>query len=236
MWMAFWKEITNRASAQAILAFGITLVGIVGIFLLSRTIIQNNDPGIIDRAQTVFNAVLPLIGTWVGAILAFYFGKENFESGARVSSSSQDKLKSTPVTKIMVPKNILYFVDDPTKKLMDILKELKNRKFRRLPILDKAGAPLHMVYVEGIYDFLYGVNAGEPDKTKYDLQALLEYKPPPGEPSPLRLFATVTESATLADAKDAMDSVTGCRDVFVIKNGLVEGYLSNNDITQNAIV
>lgn len=236
---SLWSEIKERTTAQALLAFGVTIISIIGVILLSWTILQTSDEGIIDRAQTIFNALLPVIGTWVGTILAFYFSRENLEAAFQNTQrllSSQDKLRSTPVTKIMVPKNKLYFVDDQTKKLIDVLDELKNRKFRRLPVLDKAGAPLHMVYVDGIYDFLFRVNAGEPDKSKFDFDALSKYKPSVGEPDPKRPFAVVTEIATLADAKDAMDKIPECRDVFVVKDRLVEGYLTNNDITQNAIV
>src|SRR5690242_16592162 len=30
--------------------------------------------------ELIFNALLPLLGTWVGTVLAYYFSKQNFES------------------------------------------------------------------------------------------------------------------------------------------------------------
>lgn len=223
----FLEKIRERTSTQAILAFLIVFIGLIGIFILSWTIIQSSGD-ITENAKFVFNALLPLIGTWVGAILAFYFGKDNFETAAKVSSSSQDKLKSTPVKNIMVPKNKLFFVDDQTTKLKDTLDNLKQRKLRRLPVLDETGKPLYMIYVEGILDLLY--RASEKDKGELDFQALSD------RPDLKRPFVRVEENATLADAKVAMDGVTDCRDVFVVKDDLVIGYLTNNDITKNAVV
>jgi predicted transcriptional regulator len=230
MWEAIvsvLKEIRDRASTQAILAFMIVVIGFVGIFVLSGIIIGNGS-GSTENAKFVFNALLPLIGTWVGAILAFYFGKDNFETAARVSLSSQDKLRSTLVKNVMIPKSKLFFVDDQTTKLKHALDELKQRKLRRLPVLDKTGKPLYMIYVEGILDLLY--RASEEDKDQLDFQALSD------RPDLKRPFVRVEENATLADAKVAMDGVPDCRDVFVVKDDLVIGYLTNNDITKNAVV
>jgi uncharacterized membrane protein YdjX (TVP38/TMEM64 family) len=32
------------------------------------------------NAMSVFNIIVPVIAAWVGTVLAFYFGRENFES------------------------------------------------------------------------------------------------------------------------------------------------------------
>lgn len=228
------KEIRDRASTQAILAFMIVVIGFVGIFILSGIIIGSGS-GSTENAKFVFNALLPLIGTWVGAILAFYFGKDNFETAAKVSSSSQDKLKSTPVKNVMVPINKLYYVDDETRTLMSTLEDLNKKKLRRLPVLDKTGKPLYMVYVEGILEFLYRIKE-DTDKTQFNFEHLSNYKPELDQPDLKRPFVKVEEYATLADAKVAMDGVPNCRDVFVVKDDLVIGYLTNNDITKNAVV
>ena len=33
--------------------------------------------------QFVYSSLLPLVGTWVGIVLAFYFGKENYEAARK---------------------------------------------------------------------------------------------------------------------------------------------------------
>jgi len=49
--------------ARTGLALGITTTAIIGITILSLVVVANSDAGVIDRAQNVFNAVLPLFGT-----------------------------------------------------------------------------------------------------------------------------------------------------------------------------
>lgn len=230
------KEIRDRASTQAILAFMIVVIGFVGIFILSGIIIGSGS-GSTENAKFVFNALLPLIGTWVGAILAFYFGKDNFETAAQVSLRSQDKLRSTLVKNVMILKSNLYYVDDETRTLISTLEGLNEKKLRRLPVLDKTGKPLYMVYAEGILEFLYRTeeNKGK-DLNQLNFKDLSNHKSSAGQPDLKRPFVRVEENATLADAKVAMDGVPNCRDVFVVKDDLVIGYLTNNDITKNAVV
>lgn len=35
-----------------------------------------------EISQNVFNGLLPLFGAWVGAVLAFYFSKDNFQTAS----------------------------------------------------------------------------------------------------------------------------------------------------------
>jgi hypothetical protein len=57
------------------LAIGVTIISIAAVTLLARIIISR---GTDTAAENVLNSVLPLLGTWVGTILAYYFSKENF--------------------------------------------------------------------------------------------------------------------------------------------------------------
>ena len=62
----------------------VILTSIIGVFLLAAIVIFASwgKEGR-ETAQMVFTAILPLFGAWVGTILAFYFGKENFEAATR---------------------------------------------------------------------------------------------------------------------------------------------------------
>lgn len=73
---------------------------------LSRCIvIFGNSP----NSPNIFNAVLPVFVTWVGTLLAYYFGKDNYESGAQHSAdlardlTGAEKLRKIPVTSVMIP-------------------------------------------------------------------------------------------------------------------------------------
>src|SRR5437660_837167 len=40
-----------------------------------------------NTAQYVLTAVLPVVAAWVGTVLAFYFGRENYESAAKSTTA-----------------------------------------------------------------------------------------------------------------------------------------------------
>lgn len=232
----------NEITARISLAFLITLFAMAGITALGISIILSTDGNVSTRAQLVFSAVLPLFGTWVGTILAYYFAKENLESATNstvklAGVSSKEKLQSTAVVSAMVPKNQMFFKDDLTAKLIDILSELDAKEIRRLPVLDKTGHPLYLFYRDGISDYAYQAKANltAEERNKLTLQDLLTDKPECKRP-----FATVAEGDTLAKAKDAMDSIQNCRDVFVTKNGtasdVVIGLITIVDIAKYAQV
>jgi branched-subunit amino acid permease len=57
----------------AILIFCVAAIGIVLLGVLAVKKDKSN-------AMTFFHVVLPVFASWVGTILAFYYGRENFES------------------------------------------------------------------------------------------------------------------------------------------------------------
>ena len=79
---------TEQANASAAdqdtrnkIAFWITLGGMIGVTILGIVVIGFAEQGQSrsDAARLVFGSLLPLLGTWVGTVLAFYFAKANFE-------------------------------------------------------------------------------------------------------------------------------------------------------------
>src|SRR5271169_1065335 len=61
-----------------------------------------------DTTQLLLSSLLPLFGTWVGTVLAFYFSKENFETASQgtldVVRSVSQRLISTKVVDAMMPR------------------------------------------------------------------------------------------------------------------------------------
>jgi len=56
------------------IAFWVTLGGMVGVTILGIVVIRlaaNDKRG--EASQLVFGSLLPLLGTWVGTVLAFYW-------------------------------------------------------------------------------------------------------------------------------------------------------------------
>lgn len=230
--MQFLDDVKARVS----IAFIVVIFALTGITILGFTIIVVSDPATLDRAQLVFNSVLPLFGTWVGTVLAYYFAQANLksatESTVKLSEiNSQDRLKSVPVSFAMVPRGKMIVCNDTTIKIAAALDEMKDKRY--YPILNKDGAALNLTYREDILDFqakaptlLPGIAI--PDLT---IQAFLD------QPSPnkfTRPFVFTAEDATLATAKQALEQEPDCNFVFVTEKGQrgapVVGMLTSKDI------
>jgi hypothetical protein len=128
-----------------VLAYLVIILGFIGIFLLSCVVLTAGKTNA-DTAKYVFGVVLPLLGTWVGAVLAHYFQKENLAVATQSISDlackvvATDKLTSTPAKTVMIrperidtlPDNLVGKADDEIK-LSELVTHLRFRDNRRLP-------------------------------------------------------------------------------------------------------
>ena len=65
--------------SRQFLTFVIISLSIVGVIVLCVTVILLAPAEeSLDTAKFVFGAALPLLASWVGTILAYYFSKDNF--------------------------------------------------------------------------------------------------------------------------------------------------------------
>ena len=75
------SKITSNKNPDSrfLLAMIISAISISGIIIISGLFIRYSE----DKsyaAQSIFNAILPMIGTWIGAIIAYYFGARQVQS------------------------------------------------------------------------------------------------------------------------------------------------------------
>lgn len=244
---SFWDS-------KFLLAMIVLGVSILGVTVLAGIVLFRDSE--LSTAQYVLGAILPLLGTWVGTILAYYFSRENFESANRSvremakQLTPSEKLESIPVRQKMIPKEkmILLKITDvkPIEKLSivdDILKTLKEKKRNRLPILDENDYPQYMIHRSMIDKYLaqLSIEKGMPaDKIKQ--KTLIDLINQDNELKKMfeTSWVTISETKNLADAKNKMDQVEDCLDIFVTKNGLknepVLGWLTNLIITESAKV
>jgi hypothetical protein len=226
---------TADVSTRKWLAVGIVGASILGAVVISSVaILAAGD----DRAETsrlVFSALLPLLGTWVGTVLAFYFARENLEAATQSTLALAGLETGTPVTRVMIPeRDFLAYdlgaderVDDvPLAALRDKMRELVP-PFRRLPIRNASGAALYVLHDATLtaYAESQGQTTATVDKTLGDLL---------GDPTSRELVEAigfVPESATVADARAVMASVKNGNDVFVTSTGKRDeraiGWLTN---------
>lgn len=197
-----------------------------------------------QTSQLVFNSLLPLLGTWVGTVLAYYFSRKNFESASQsvermVTLTTEQKLGQMSVEKEMIrlPQITLHQISAGKSPKDSLLKDLLSKiggKITRIPIVDANGVALYIVHQSGLYKFLAeqalaGKTPAEIEKlTLQDLVNDAELK------NWVANIAYVSEQASVADAKSKMERQTGCQDLIVTKTGSKDepmlGWMTNVDI------
>lgn len=189
-----------------------------------------------NTAQNIFNMTLPVFASWVGTVLAFYFGRENFESANEKVRQLIDKLSpeeraSAPISSIMRGAAETALVKlaadkDESKTTLKEMRALLVGSISRLPVVDAAGAPRYIVHGSSIDRYL--ADGGKDDQTLADL---LKKLAPNGEFGPRKGFALARPEETIAAAKARMDAVAGCQDILITADGSekqpLRGWVSN---------
>lgn len=227
------------------LVLGISGGAILGISLVALGGAAWNGPKQFGNTSgLVFNALLPLLGTWVGTVLAYYFSRKNFESASQsvermVTLTAEQKLGQMFVgTEMMRLGQITLYQIPADKTLKDVLlKDLRSKfggKVSRIPIADANGVVLYIVHQSGLFKFiaekaLEGKGGADIDKlTLQDLVTDAELQ------SWVANIVYVSEQASVADAKNKMEQQAGCQDLIVTKTGNktepMLGWMTNVDI------
>ncbi len=203
------------------------------------------------NTRDILSLLLPVFGTWVGTLLAYYFGKDNYESGARNSASlaraltGMEKLRAIPVTQagIMIP---VDKIDLPAavkgKKVADyasiLLQDVRlQMKRQRLPLISERGYAYAVVHKSLIDDFLLKDPANAATAKLADLI---------GDATAGKVakesFVVLADTVTLADVKARMEqqsrsSGVSCEDAFITPAGSdkVVGWITNDIINSNAL-
>jgi hypothetical protein len=236
---------------------GVILLGIIVVSAAAWT--QYHQPGstaLKDTAQLIFTAILPLLGTWVGTVLAYYYTRENFEAASRNTleavRSSSERLASTRVSEKMMPAiNVITAkipagqkIDDlPLKGIGDCFAKAgaNGQKITRLLITNDSGACIGIVHRSLWVEML---NLGLQQTPKVDPQAdsfaKLLALPYPSALGPTfkefveNTLAYLALDRSVADAKAAMEAKPQCQDVIVTQSGKsdepMRGWISNVDI------
>jgi hypothetical protein len=257
-WLAkLFSDFTNA------LAYFVILLAFAGILGLSWVVLSAKKD--LETAKYVFAAVLPLLGTWVGTVLAHYFQKENLNAATQSITTlvskvtGNEKLQSIPVKNVMIrPDKIetlpdpLLNKDDKDISLSELTKHLREGTKRdRLPIFkhNQKTGPAERVLHRSIVEKFIAQKAVENPPTKpIDQLTLEDLMNDRTLGAVVRgSFGLVKADGTLADAKSEMDkasaalgSAGNCYDVFVTDTGkpdeIVIGWITNDIINENAKV
>lgn len=225
----------NRIEQRDRLSWVILIGSLSVITILAIIVIIQSDSK--DTTMSIFNMVLPVAASWVGTILAFYFGRQNFESANKqvremIQQSSTEQRKDIVVTTIMKP-----FADMTQYKLKvgetenDVtikdMQKLLEGKVNRLPIVDINGIVQYMIHEASIDKYVAKMGN---DSDTLDV-FLVKAKELGFEFGLNKAFVVVKESATLLEANAKMEEYPFARDVFVTRGGTPQepyiGWISN---------
>jgi hypothetical protein len=256
-----------RSKLGSRLVFGSTIaltgLGLVIMVGAAWSAIASNKPEtLMSAAQLLLSALLPLFGTWVGTILAFYYTKESYQAASQgtleaVKSATQ-RLSTTPVATKMMPLGQIINVQIPAGgsvdqlSISDIEKKFdtvgaNGQRISRLLILDSTGVCIGILHHSLFAEMLAMLLRDNPqiDLTATTFASLLQkesraYKGLTYRDLIQRTIAFVAQDRTVADAKAAMEQIQGCQDVIVTKTGdrtePIIGWLSNIDVTRLSTV
>lgn len=216
----------------ALVVVGASLVCIVAIS--GFAIVLADDTA--DMSRLVFTSVLPLLGTWVGTVLAFYFARENLEAATTSTLALSGRETARPVTDVMIPEADFIAYDMGASDTADAIKlsavRAKMREIdppsRRLPIRDASRV---VVYV--IHDSTLTAFADKHRKTIDEIAEMTigDFVADPEYKALIEANGFIPENATVADARRVMASIEHCNDVFVTATGKRDeraiGWLTN---------
>jgi hypothetical protein len=210
-----------RKQQRELLSLIILFGSLLAVFGLALAVI------ILDKSKTItiFNMVLPVVASWVGTILAFYFGRENFESANKqvrdiMQQSGTEKPKTVGITTIMKPfadmksyRLSMGQTDDEVK--IKELQKLLEGKVNRLPVVDMNNVVRYMIH-EASLDKYIAKGGSDEDS----LAAFLKKQKEQGVEFGLnQAFVVVAEKASILEANAKMEEYPFVRDVFVTRGG-----------------
>lgn len=222
------------------LAYKILIFSVVAITVLGITAILVKK----EDAITILNIILPVIATWVGTILAFYFGKVNFESASKqvestnkqvrelVSRLTPEEKASSPVSSIMrMLADIVLFEIPIGKGDKDItIKNLTTKlggRFSRLTIIDANKKAKYMIHESSIDRY---INSGGNENDSLEL-FISKQKHKKKEYDLNSGFVIVSKNTSISKAKYIMENAQSCQDIFITNKGKSDepliGWISN---------
>ncbi len=198
------------------------------------------------EAKNILNIVLPVFASWVGTVLAFYFGRENFETAnkqvgelietsnkqvgeliQRLTPEQRAKKQVTSIMRGLGNMTVFTVQQEQSKqdiKISDLRNKFNNVNVSRLPIVDAEKNPLYMIHESKIDQYI--AKGGKADDT------LENFVSTPGVNFELNKgFVVVSENTSLSEAKRKMEEIPSCQDIFITKEGSPDepltGWISN---------
>jgi len=246
----FRSRLAQRVTTVALIFVG--AVAAITLLFAGFNALRSPENGIalfFDIAKYLLATLLPVVAGWVGTVLAFYFGKDNFEAATRSVASaakaltSKDKLNATMVSALGIPRaefKALVLDAEQSKNPGDVTLDIvdagfteeskKDKQYERLPVLLAGDLPYMVLHRSTFNAFLVEKKDEKKETKEYTLKDLF------GKVAylPKNSFVTVGPDATAGQAKTDMEGIPNCSDVFVTATGRPDGavtrWITNVDL------
>lgn len=247
-----WASRNLIASIITGLVVGVTVF--IAIYILYNPD-KKADGSISLNLSFIGQTLLPLWGTWIGTVLAFYFGKANFEAASKSyqevikTLTPDEKISKLLVKDVMLPLNKIEYLnleEEKSKEIKVILDYPRFKDFNRFVVFDQNKAVKYMIHRSTFFEFTYlkYIDFKKEGKNPYNetltLNDLLTYNNEKIKNTLTRGFGFVSIESCLLDAKKVIDSIEECFDVFITQTGKstepVMGLITNNMIFNKAKV
>lgn len=246
----------NDARNRERIALGVLIASIGAVLVISGIVVWKGKDK--ETSQNVMSATLPLYGTWVGTILAFYFSRNAFESASTASSRNaemynqfarglvsaasppNDMLAKIPLKSLA--NGLVFSENDLAKPINDVVADMVSKERYRVIVVDAEKKYVDLISRINASAFLapagsssaQPANANSPS-TQPSIKDYLDWRRNQGaKVQPIVVF--LPETATLADADAKLKETPGCRDVVVTSDGnptsSVVVYVTDTDINE----
>ena len=240
------------------------LVSVATVALIAAAVYSYNAPDaraekervafFFDLAKYILATVLPVVAGRVGTVLAFYYGKENFEAGTKTVTTaaqaltSKEKLAATLAVSLGKAKSDFKALvltkeesADPKKVRLNELKKSSLQQAKKINLMNASGLLPRRPSLHGFASEHVKFFPGRSEQSRADQKHL---RLPLGnlydkvDYLPLKSFVTVAPDATAAQAETEMEKIENCSDVFVTVNGKVTSavirWITNVDLLKAA--
>lgn len=255
-----WSFRDKIALAMIFLSIGLLItLSIIGFHIIKLTDVTEKFKDIKD----LFGMLLPLIGTWVGTVLAYYFSKDNFEAAnksvrdlVKQVTTTSEKLQGLKVLDVMrKPENFDYKTADDFAalgkyKIQELISFMVDKKYDRLPILKKDTLSFIFLFYQTTLerfqiDYVKSNLHLQSNNTSIKVEDLTvqdmfdsDFKLIKDVQDLIKKKKFLSINATLAEVRELMLDNTICQDVFITKTGnkdeKVEGWITNAMIIEKA--
>ena len=236
--------------SKNIIAYSITALAICGtIYIAVMTFSMDGTAASMEKLKFLATTMLPLWGTWMGTILAFYFARENFEAAQKSVNQMVDKLslsqklESIKAADVMIPyaKMKVLPIDEYSNK--SILSEILNNPIfeglNRFPIVK--GNLCQLIVHRSLLDafIVRRIRDTQIDAKQLSLSDFLNDNTDRNHVNYLlNGVAFVKSGGTLLEAKQVMDKASGCQDVIITATGNaneeITGWITNIIVADNS--